>query len=59
MDVVDGRAREVEILKPSGAQETVSESQMSDTGLSILLDFLFCFDLVVTVSLFSPLGKRI
>lgn len=59
MDVVDGRAREVEFLKPSGAQETVSESQMSDTGLSILLDFWFGFDLIVAVPLFSSLGKRI
>jgi hypothetical protein len=36
---VEGRAREMELSKPFGAQKILSESQTSDTELFTLLDF--------------------
>ena len=37
------------------AQKVMSESQTVDTALFTLLGIWFCFDLIVTVPLFSPL----
>lgn len=61
MKAANGRAQEVELPKPFGAQKMISESQEPNTALQILIyaaGCWFCFDLIVTVPWFFPFGIR-
>ena len=50
----EGRAREMELSKPFGAQKILNESQTSDTELYTWLDFSLASD--ITMPWFFPLG---